>query len=331
MSDENKKGSEDGLESLRKALQGVSNPGLQDYLKKINFSSYSKIVEEIRNSPSLQSMQAIGVASAEVEKVKKLMQLADFGRNIPSIKLPYDPAELVGRWNLTANHDAINKALSSLAETGKALARFSKIYSFLMPTSEMAWLDTHMNSLLFKYMSSNAVDALDSGKFVGLEGIASVSINASEAAVISPTIEAEIVGELEQGGELSDLSDKAKEYFLAWWPYFKLFLEIMAMLITFQQFYETKISAAKSPAELRTIVKNMPVEHRELFEGERVVIGDSVILRAGPGKKTAVLARMDLGTRLVVKAERGSWIHVVADVEGDDLEGWVYSKYTLKL
>lgn len=40
---------------------------------------------------------------------------------------------------------------------------------------------------------------------------------------------------------------------------------------------------------------------------------------------------MPLGTRLEVKAELGFWIQVSVDMNGDDLEGWVYAPYTLKL
>ncbi|TFB39803.1 SH3 domain-containing protein [Pseudomonas sp. F01002] len=58
---------------------------------------------------------------------------------------------------------------------------------------------------------------------------------------------------------------------------------------------------------------------------------DTLILRAGPNKRSEELGRTKLGTRLEVKAERGSWIHVSVELNGDELEGWVYAQYTLKL
>lgn len=333
MSDEKDKKS--NIDSLIKALQGMKYPVLPDSLRNMKDSPYYKLAEEIKASQNFLNMQTIGFTSINADHASKLTQLAEYGRANPSIKLPYDPAELAARFDSLANHDAIKRTMGGFVDAGKALARYAKIYSSLaLPVGEMASLDSHVNSALFKYLSSNLGGSLNPANFIELEGAATISINASAEAYVvdaAPTLEAEIVQELERGGGLSDLSEKAKQYLFKWWPYFIAILEFMTIVMTFEQFYEAKISEAKSPADIRTIVSSIPAEHRELMEGARVVIRESVILRAGPNKKTEELGRMKMGTRLEVKAEHGFWIHVSVEQSGDDIEGWVYAPYTLKL
>jgi hypothetical protein len=333
MSDETDK--KDNIGSLIKTLQGMKYPVLPDSLKNIKNSPYYKLAEEIKASQSFLNIQTIGIASINSDHASKLKQLAEYGRTNPSIKLPYEPSELAARFDSLANHYAIKRTMSGFADVGKALAHFAKMYSFLAPPAgEMAWFESHVNSALFKYLSSNLGGSLKPENFVELEGAATISTTATaEAFVIeaAPSLEAEIVEQLERGAGLSDLSDKARQYLIKWWPYFKAVIDFFVYFITFQQYYEAQISEAKSPAELRAIVGSMPAEHKEFMEGERIVIRDSLILRAGPNKQSEELGRMKLGTRLEVKAERGSWIQVSVELNGDELEGWVYGPYTLKL
>jgi hypothetical protein len=262
--------------------------------------------------------------------VDSLKHLQEYGRTHPISALSQDTGALSSAVRELANNEAMKSQLSYFSQSVKEMTSLAKAYNFNFPVFDSGLFD----SLLFKYISSDFRSSYYADDFDFSSEIVSESESAHENYEyfeIDPVIDAEIVHELKRGGDLSRLSFKARQYLDKWWPIMLVVLDLMAHFITFDQYYEQKMATAKSANEIKAVVKSMPIEHREMLEGQSVVIRESVILREKPDTQSKELGRMKMGTRLDVESVRGSWVYVSVDINGEDMKGWVYQQYTLKL
>lgn len=89
-------------------------------------------------------------------------------------------------------------------------------------------------------------------------------------------------------------------------------------------------TAAKNPAEARLLTRHPPAGvDKEKLMGFRVLIGDRVQLREGPGQKYLAIKQLSVGALLqVLDSSEKSWLMVSVVEDGEVFEGWVLRGYT---
>lgn len=146
----------------------------------------------------------------------------------------------------------------------------------------------------------------------------------------------EVFGALLNRGSLKGVSAAGIRYFI----FFVLLVVTPALLASVNQLFELQkniserfVESAKSPAEARLLARHVPsgVNKSDII-GFRILKGDGVFLREGPGKKFDELIKLPIGSLLqVLGSSGGPWIHVSVVVDGDAYEGWILRGYTKRI
>lgn len=146
----------------------------------------------------------------------------------------------------------------------------------------------------------------------------------------------EVLGALLNSGSLKGVSPAGIRYFM----FFILLVFTPALLASVNQLFELQkniserfVESANSPAEARSLTRHAPrgVNKSDVI-GFRVLKGDGVFLREGPGKKFDELIKLPIGSLLqVLGSSGGPWIHVSVVLDGDAYEGWILRGYTKRI
>lgn len=199
------------------------------------------------------------------------------------------------------------------------------------------WFEEQKNSLLYNYLTSHSPEAHRTTKHFTLDA---AHLNTSTEPLYTPPsnkldLEREIVEVIENGASLTELSVDAYRYlsvFLTFfWDKLQKFLNVIALAALITTSYNAT-EASKTPEEIRATVKSLTREQRALLKGYSVVTADEVILRVKPNKNSDELARLQKGEWVEnIGGDTSSWIRVKADVDGEDVDGWIYRSYLVKL
>lgn len=146
----------------------------------------------------------------------------------------------------------------------------------------------------------------------------------------------EVFGALLNRGSLKGVSPAGIRYFI----FFVLLVVTPALLASVNQLFELQkniserfVESAKSPAEARSLARRVPpgVIKSEII-GFRILTGDGVFLREGPGKRFDEVLKLQVGSLLqVIDSSDHAWIHVSVVVDGDAYEGWILRGYTKRI
>ncbi|MNI26365.1 hypothetical protein D3C73_800600 [compost metagenome] len=200
------------------------------------------------------------------------------------------------------------------------------------------------NQTVAEFIASNAdvLELLDTrdvnlDRFVDGVGEASdISRATLSEALVSPEregLKSEIVNAILKGGDFSVLSSQSLRYL------FFLLICIQLALSAFNQFaeaqknYSAMFAKAETPAEARAQARRTPLGvAREQLSGFRVLVGDDVQLREGPGKKYLAFESPKIGSLLqVLDSSNKSWILVSVIIDDEPVEGWILRKYAKKI
>lgn len=132
--------------------------------------------------------------------------------------------------------------------------------------------------------------------------------------------------------DFTSLSESARTAVL--WLFYHMvlpFLMSIAASLALERFNEKAATTEKvtTSREIKKLARCDSELEREIFAGCRVVTGNGLRLRAGPGMKAEIITALPLGKVVVVldSSER-AWLRVEVDLEGDLIEGWVARRYT---
>lgn len=199
------------------------------------------------------------------------------------------------------------------------------------------WFEERKSSFLYNYLTSHSPEAVRATKDFLFETAHLQPHTGTPYKALSNQLELEkeIVEAIERGANLTELTGEAYKYFSVFltffWDKLQKFLNVIALaalLTTFQNATET----SKNPEEIRDTVNSLSAEQRTLLKGYSIVTADEVILRAKPNKNSDQLARLGKGVWVEnLKGDMSVWIHVRADVDGEDIEGWIYQRYLVRL
>ena len=105
---------------------------------------------------------------------------------------------------------------------------------------------------------------------------------------------------------------------------------IALMITTYTQKVQTGLQENKTPAEVRSYIRNPVHEvNKEQLKGYRVVTGSSVHLRKEPAMKSEIITKLPLGKLIkVLNKSNRSWLHVEVDIEEKMFVGWISRRYT---
>lgn len=199
------------------------------------------------------------------------------------------------------------------------------------------WFEKQKNSFLYNYLTSHSPEAIRTTKefLFETDHLEPYTETPYEAPSNQLELEKEIVEVIERGANLSELSIEAYRYlsvFLTFfWDKLQKFLNIIALAALIATFQNT-IEASKTSEEIHATVEALSLEQRTLLKGYSVVTAEEVILRAKPNKNSDELTRLRKGAWVEnLKGDTSAWIHVRADVDGEDIEGWIYRSYLVRL
>lgn len=211
----------------------------------------------------------------------------------------------------------------------------AKLNSFDSFGSE--WAEKQKNSFLYSYLTSHTPETIRTAEKLRAESNNPKLYVETPHKIpdIQPELEREIVGLIQRGGSVSELSKEAFTYLSLFWAFFWDTLQkilnaiaLMALITAYQS--TTEIST--SSKEVRATIKSLSPEQTLFLTGNSVITGDDVILRSKPNKNSAELGRLFKGSWVEnLGGDRSAWIHVRADIDGEDIEGWIYRSYLVKL
>lgn len=224
----------------------------------------------------------------------------------------------------------------------KAIEGFAASPQFHQVVRSVAELSAAMErfagSPLAEYLLSGR--GPDIGQLIDGVGVATVSVEATcDARVVSSDhleLEQQIIERLGRG-ESADALPKDHSQYLA--LVLMLIISFMGKYIEFQSvarqelcFFQPKIAPMLTANQAGKAVRSFLCEKdvpAELLQGYRLVKGDDVRLREGPGMKHRIISVNipDRSVLEVLDSGNRDWLHV--SVVGEDgVEGWISRKYT---
>lgn len=147
-----------------------------------------------------------------------------------------------------------------------------------------------------------------------------------------PAMERQIVDKIDSGDAVEQLPAPARAHLLQYMMYLYHFMNVIMYLMNVWQavvFSQGQLSDAKSPAEVKACIAQIPQDQVSLLSGHRVLIGDKVNLRTEPSEKSEIKAMPKIGAVLEVLEDGEAWIKVSVDVSGEIQEGWIARRYTV--
>ena len=197
------------------------------------------------------------------------------------------------------------------------------------------WLERQKESTLYNYLTAvgleDIFDFLSSEKGFSSDSVMLDVSTWEEVPAVEPEAENEIIDLLNGGGSFDQLSDGARNYWLSFC--FCLFFTLMnnaSALITVGTWAQSMIAVAENPREVRKQLGALSGEQRALMEGQSVTTGEQVILRSSSSADSPELGRMARGVFLeVLEGSKDGWVHVLAEIDGEAVEGWVARRYVV--
>lgn len=197
------------------------------------------------------------------------------------------------------------------------------------------WFESQNTSLLYNYLLSNSPETIRSIREASSDqdNLKQQAKNHHESAINQPDLEAEIVEAIKSGKSLNDLPKDAQQHLsklsLIWDTLEKL--SIVISLVTFISTVQTNLEPLRTPEEIRTSIRTLSQEQRALISGISIITKDDVILRAKPSKSSVELTRLMKGSWVEnLNGDTSEWVHVSADVDGRNVEGWVFRSYLVQ-
>ncbi|MEW5713881.1 SH3 domain-containing protein [Pseudomonas sp. SB113] len=306
--------------------------------------SLAETVASIQNSirhPALENIRTSGIG----ETVRRMQEasaasvaLNHLGNN-SFFKAYKDSFGAVAALTSSAQLDRAKKTFDSIGLIGELsrkdnIALLERYRGFSFGAD---WVEQHKNSALFGFLTSFSSQKHDSISLEYFDVDAQVvDIESSEFVKppkVEPKLEAEIVEVLQAGRSFSELSNEALAYLEVVWAWLWGFLNKAAIIITLVTGFIAlaALNTAATPKDVRDTVSSIPAETRVLLEGNSAVIGDHVIVRAGPDKRSEELARLKIGTLVEnLGGDTDSWTRVQVEVGEKEITGWIARRYLLE-
>lgn len=241
--------------------------------------------------------------------------------------------EQLGLQRIAGYKPAKNVGTVASSRIREAASRLDKLH-ILVSTPE--WFENQKNSLLYKYFTSYSPETIGAIRKATLES-GNLDLHTGilhESTIAQPELEKEIINAIKTGKNLTDLPEETHKYLskqaLLWDILNKLatVIGIVSFIMTFQ----TLTEESKNPEEIHTIVNTLSKEQKALISGISIVTKDDVILRANPSKDANELIRLMKGDWVEnLKDDTFEWIHVKVDVDGKNVEGWIFRSYLVRL
>lgn len=327
----------------KKKQRGDALKKMQDLFDK---SMYASV---IANGPgeSLRKAQAASsllMSGGFAEQLRKAQEAASFIKS--SNSMGFSPS-LIG--SVLAGAPAVHtSAVSMYLNTARYAANNTGLVGLLGNSSNLwdenglkaisqsaKWLERQKDSALYNYLTAaGAEDVFESLNYQEDFSSDSVVLDVStweEVSAVEPAAENEIIDLLKNGKSLSQLSDGSRRYWLTFC--FCLFFTLMnnaSALITVGTWIQSMIAVAENPREVRKQLGALSGEQRALMEGQSVTTGEQVILRSSSSADSPELGRMARGVFLeVLEGSKDGWVHVLAEIDGEMVEGWVARRYVV--
>ncbi|ATB65863.1 SH3 domain-containing protein [Pseudomonas mosselii] len=313
-------------ERIRSSIAQFANSSSIDKLKELQaasehtMSQVARFRETMLSLPSarlakqLQDMQAGMQTFAETAKVLNAQKLSAYGGLLQDFAAMNEGARLY------------SENISKFLTPAESLKKFAESYAGVM--------EQYKSSLLYGYLArgdesaNSAIEELRSENLVTYPELSEENVQE-----IKPELEKEIVQVLNSGGSIKELSKEALQYFSVFLGRLWKALEKLSVLVTLSTLItaSTSIENAGTPQQAREVVRSFSPAQREALNGQSVVIGEDVILRERPDKRSRVVARLRAKTWVEnLGSDSNSWTHVSVDVEGQCLEGWIHRRFLLE-
>lgn len=140
-----------------------------------------------------------------------------------------------------------------------------------------------------------------------------------------------IVKSLQQDQPLQLLNLQSQQLLWRYIVVLLLLADIFVKVADFGQAVEwvgQKMSQVSTAAEVKQIAQELPTEHRAALEGHRVVTRKNVNIRYKHSTDSAVVGQLQLGQVVEALDEHEGWLKIEAEVDGEDITGWIYKGFT---
>lgn len=337
-------------EQFRKALDAVSSMKLDGIIgqvlkaqKSVSFMKAGGGIAEI-----LKAQEAVSVMRSDgfIEQISKAQKAASYrrlGDLAQQLTMAY---EAVSSIRTSGFAEQLSKTQEIIY--GMKLGRYAELLGHInesgigslsnnvLGLSQSArWFENQKDSALYSYLATLKLE--DSLAFLDLQKSldpASVTLDVGtweEVPAVQPEVADEIIGLLKKRGDLSQLSLQSKRHLCV--IYLLLFLELMShasALITVGAWVEGIVASAGTSSEVRKRFKGLTGAQKALMEGQCVTTGEQVILRSSFSTDSPELGRLERGVFLdVLEGSKDGWVHVLAEIDGELVEGWVARRYVV--
>lgn len=236
----------------------------------------------------------------------------------------------ISEFNLALNHAAVqpdsdlNKALRSIGKIGEAWkATAPKVMSSLIKEHYELYGLIRNGQISLDQVSSGIDEAISRGEILDVSGGLLGEEQRSNAT-------REIITAFMSAGSLKGISSPSLQFFIAFVIVLTWVFAAINQGFDLQKNFSENFTSAKTPAEARTLARHPPAGvDKEKLVGFRVLVGDRVSLREGPGQKYLSTKQLPIGALLqVLDASEKSWLMVSVVEDGEIYEGWVLRGYT---
>jgi len=296
----------DAMASIRE----FQNSPVMQQIRDIQNSPVMQQIRDIQNSPVMQQIRAFQNSNViqVLQGFQRLPVVENFRTVMEQFKSSVLPPEVAG-------------TIRAVRALGIALNDIER-------------------SPLFQHIVSGQGSALGTMAPLSGHAVGSAVATADVRVITAQELELErnIVERLNRGEAVADLPKEQRQY-LAWVTplLFIIISYLFQQVLTRQElcFYQPKIAPMLTVSQAGKAVRKFFCEAdmpAEMLQAYRLVDGDGVRLREGPGMKFGVVA-VNLPDRSVLEVLDSSnrdWLHV--SVVGEDgVEGWISRKYTHRL
>lgn len=115
-----------------------------------------------------------------------------------------------------------------------------------------------------------------------------------------------------------------------------LLIELFNAMYAFYENVEkltARLSDVRTAQEVKHVVRHkLGGVDKDVLKNIRIVNRKDVNLRGAPNQKSDVLTTMPIATQVeVLGADGKAWLHVVVDVDGEQIEGWMLRRYAQRI
>nr|WP_315492929.1 SH3 domain-containing protein [uncultured Pseudomonas sp.] len=278
-----------------------------------------------------QEMWAIGEAVKKFQVVAKPMNVVATNSTIGRLMS-----------SITDINKKLNQAMvdpnSDLFRGWRSVAEFSSAFNAVSYRGLAEFAKSPANSELIsmlrsgQFTSEQLIEGFEEAVSVAgvVEGLPAVDVSSSGAE-----LQGEVVSALMGGKSLKGLSLEALRYYIFFiiCSFFSDPIGAINKGFELQKNLSGLFTKVETPAEARAIARHMPQGvDKSSITGFRILTGDGVYLREGPGKRFDEVLKVKIGALLqVLDSSHKSWILVSVVVDGELYEGWVLRGYTKRI